>query len=148
MTVRTFYSGTYVADTRTVYKMITDEDVEITITRQRAARIARDPELPQGWIVERRQITRPVPACPWCGARPVIFEMDCDGWASTGTCGSEQCNQLKRCDGCGQDGTVRYGSVRGHLCTTCHDRARRDNLTAADTVYALIPWNAYYGENA
>ncbi|MFE6746003.1 hypothetical protein ACFVGM_09140 [Kitasatospora purpeofusca] len=66
------------------------------------------------------QESRWVPGCPWCGVRPEEREWDCDGLFGTGSCGSPQCNQLKRCQGCGVDGIA---SVNG-MCRPCYDLAR------------------------
>lgn len=148
MTVKSFYPDVRVTDTQVYYMMINPMGDEQMITRKFAAEISNAPDFPLGWKVERRLSTQKVPGCPWCGVRPMLFERDCDGWASMGTCGSQQCNRLRRCEGCGADDSVRYSSVRGRLCTTCHETARRDNLVAADTVYALISWAEYYGEAA
>jgi hypothetical protein len=139
MTVKAFYSGTYTPDTQVYYWLVNKDGRDLMITRRRAAEIQNDPSLPYGWTVERRMVTKMVAACPWCGARPVQWEMDCDGWASTGTCGSKQCNRLRRCEGCGTDGTARIGSVRGHLCLSCNETARQNNLEAARDRYELVP---------
>jgi hypothetical protein len=65
------------------------------------------------------QTTRLVPGCPWCGVRPEIFEWDCDGLLGTSTCGSPQCDQLKRCDTCGKDGIADVFSGFGQQCRPC-----------------------------
>jgi hypothetical protein len=49
---------------------------------------------------------------------------------------------LQRCEGCGKDGSVRWGSVRGRLCETCDTVAREAGLMAAGDRYALVKWEA------
>lgn len=44
----------------------------------------------RAWI-EVERIVHEVEACPWCGARPRLLEMDCDGPYRTADCGSDQC---------------------------------------------------------
>lgn len=142
MTVKTFYSNTYVLDTQVRYTLHGPSgEWHRTIGRKQAADILTDPELPVGWTVTRDLITTSVKACPWCGARPLQYEMDCDGWASTGTCGSEQCAQLKRCDGCGGDGIRRWSSWRGDLCDPCHTVADERGLITLPGEYGLFPFS-------
>lgn len=140
MTVKNFWHDTLVPTSQANYFLIFPNGHARKISRSEAAQHFTNPELPLDFRVERRVTTNYVTACPWCGVRPLQYERDCDGWASTGTCGSEQCNQLKRCEGCGKDDSVRYGSVRGQLCEDCFTRARRDNLEACRGRYALAPW--------
>lgn len=143
MTVQTFFPDTYVADTQAYYWLVDGNGRDLMITRKRAAEIGNDPSLPYGWKVERRLVTEYVPACPWCGVRPLVFERDCDGWASTGTCGSEQCNRLNRCEGCGKDHTARFVSIRGNLCEDCDNIAHKTGRVAARDRYELTE---HYGE--
>jgi hypothetical protein len=138
MTVKNFWMNATTTDAEAFYYVIPAQGREWQITRAQAAQFTFDPEFPFGWRVERRIVESEVTACPWCGARPVIFERDVDGWASTGTCGSEQCNGLRRCDGCGKDNCHILGSVRGHLCDTCNETARKNGLEAAPDRYALV----------
>lgn len=148
MTVRAFWPNTYITVTTPLYRVTYPNGVSRVIGRKTAAEWFFDPEFPYNFKLTKTFATATVKACPWCGVRPEVYEMDCDGPAGTGTCGSPQCNQLKRCEGCGRDGKARYGSVRGHLCGGCHTVATRDNLVAADDRYALIPWAEYYGQDA
>ncbi|AXG66331.1 hypothetical protein SEA_ANNADREAMY_252 [Streptomyces phage Annadreamy] len=55
--------------------------------------------------------------CPWCGARPDQWEMDCDGNFPVASCGSPQCDQLRRCEGCGRDGEAHINN----LCDPCYE---------------------------
>jgi hypothetical protein len=132
-----------VATTQARYFLVDHTGREFAISRQKAAQMTFDPEMPFGWKVERKTITSQVPACPWCGARPELFEMDCDGLASTGTCGSDQCDRLQRCDGCGQDGVRNWGSWRGRLCNGCHTVATKKHLAAIPGEYGLFPYEEY-----
>lgn len=146
MTVKSFWHNAYIQVSTARYVMIFPNGHERVIGRKQAAEMTFDPEMPLGWTIERRIVTNWVKACPWCGARPEQFEIDCDGPAGTGTCGSPQCNQLQRCEGCGEDGKAVIGSVRGRLCRDCNERARKENLIAPDDRYALIPWAEYYND--
>jgi hypothetical protein len=143
MTVKTFWMDATVADTQARYFLVDHTGREFAISRQKAAQMTFGPEMPFGWKVERKISTSQVPACPWCGSRPELFEMDCDGWAATGTCGSEQCNQLKICEGCARPGTQNWGSWRGHLCNSCHDVAEEKHLAAIPGEYGLFPYEEY-----
>jgi hypothetical protein len=138
MTVKTFWMDPTTRTAFARYVLISNKGWERVITRKHAAQIAFDPELPVGWRVERRIVENVVEACPWCAARPLEFEMDCDGWASTGTCGSPQCNQLKRCEGCGQDGTQNMGCWRGSLCNHCYEVATEKGLATIPGEYGLF----------
>lgn len=42
--------------------------------------------------VENRPYVIDVPECSYCAARPVVGEMDCDGFYWRATCETEQCN--------------------------------------------------------
>lgn len=67
------------------------------ITMHQAAqhlRVAKKyPEAAKLFKLERKLITRILPACPWCGSRPRLLEHDCDGPYYTADCGSEQCRK-------------------------------------------------------
>lgn len=155
--IKTYYPDAWVRSTDVTYRvlLIVNDGPEITMHASaprwkvaQAIRAVRSIEAADDgtrasvrW--ERQELTQWVEACPWCGVRPLEFEMDCDGPASTGTCGSPQCAQLQRCDGCGQDGTASVHSWRGDLCYPCDRVAYRDNLRAARYLgqqrYALLP---------
>lgn len=139
MTVKTYFGRKTIPTATVTYWMITHTGREHQISRKFAAQVSQDAALPVAWRIERRVVESHVQGCPWCGARPMQWERDCDGWYPTATCGSEQCNQLRRCDGCGSDGTARYHSYRGHLCETCHETAIPNGLMAAMNRYALVP---------
>lgn len=147
MTVKKLFD-TSVRMTIPVYRINYPDGHNRGIPRHLAASTILNQEMPPGFSVTRHFLTEYVEACPWCGARPVAFESNCDGWASTGTCGSPQCNQLQRCEGCGKDGKARYVSIRGQLCESCDRTARKNNLVAARTRYELVPWDVYYSRKA
>jgi hypothetical protein len=140
MTVKSYYGDKAVLSASVRYTITSNNGWTQTVNRRTAAQMSNDPELPVGWTIERTVTQSYVQGCPWCGARPVLWEMDCDGMYPTGTCGSEQCNQLKRCEGCGEDGAAYIGSMRGHLCETCDYTAREGGLQAAGDKYELVPF--------
>jgi hypothetical protein len=143
MTVKTFWLNALTPETSVRYVVVPTKGTEWTVSIRDAARMDQDPEFPVGWVIEKRVSTKMVKACPWCGARPELFEMDCDGWAGTGTCGSEQCNQLKVCEGCGQFDVQRWGCWRGRLCQHCYEVANRDNLATIPGEYGLFRHEDY-----
>lgn len=143
MTVKNFWMDAVTREAAAYYFVIPAKGREWQVTRAQAADFRLDPSFPADWRVERRVIENTVPACPWCGARPELFEMDCDGLAATGTCGSEQCDQLRRCEGCGKDGVQIWGSWRGRLCDPCHTIAERDALAVIPGVYGLHTPDVY-----
>jgi hypothetical protein len=143
MTVKTFWNRATVLETTVRYVVIPAKGREWTVSRAEAAHIHHDPEFPRGWVVERRVTTTEVKACPWCGARPELFERDCDGYAGTGTCGSPQCKQLQRCDGCGQDGVRRWGTWRGDFCDPCYRVATERGLATIPGLYGLFRHEDY-----
>jgi hypothetical protein len=142
VTVKNFWHDRYIPDTEAVYRLTSNKGLDQIISRPAAAKLRNDPELPVGFTITRHLVTEYVRACAWCGARPLQYERDCDGWASTGTCGSDQCDQLQRCEGCGETGTAAISSVRGKLCDTCNDIARETGQEAARDRYALVPFSS------
>lgn len=143
MTVKTFWNRATVLETTVRYVVIPAQGRAWTVSRAEAAHIRNDPEFPRGWAVERRLITSEVKACPWCCARPELFEMDCDGYAGTGTCGSEQCDKLRVCEGCGQDGIRRWGTWRGRFCDPCYRVANERGLATIPGEYGLFRHEDY-----
>lgn len=143
MTVKTFWNGKRTSETIARYVVVPAKGREWTISLKDAARYSKDPEFPADWRVEKRFSTSEVKACPWCGARPELFERDCDGWAGTGTCGSPQCRKLKRCDACGQDGIRRWGTWRGDFCDPCYRVAEARGLATIPGLYGLFRHEDY-----
>lgn len=138
MTVKDFWLNSVVTVSFMKYTVDTGRGAARVITRKHAAELLNDPSVPMEWKIERKLVTDKVTGCPWCNARPMQYERDCDGWASLGTCGSEQCDKLQRCEGCGQDGIRNVGSWRGRLCDHCHEVANLKGLATIPGLYGLF----------
>jgi hypothetical protein len=78
---------------------------------------AQHPDVPFSVGYQKIWTTTRELLCPWCGVRPDKWEWDCDGHFPMSTCGSEQCDKLNRCQGCGRDGEAHIN----HLCDSCYE---------------------------
>lgn len=91
----TWFPGKRIEVGEIVYYLIQRDGVPTRLKREKALGLIQlmkeNPVIVEVYDIEKRFVRRWVKACPWCGARPVQYEMDCDGWASTGSCGTQQC---------------------------------------------------------
>ncbi|MEU7186459.1 hypothetical protein [Streptomyces sp. NPDC045369] len=94
---QTWFPGKTATEKVVTYLVTWDGGYPREVSARKAAQIIRAKRMPGAELltdmvtVERKVAYVDHPACEWCGARPQVLSIDCDGLYYTGICEDPQC---------------------------------------------------------